>query len=468
MKLQLSKKQMNIICGLMIAAAAAAAFIASVGWSPANTPDEMMRYDIGRFIVNNHRLPWGDEPELITVWGFNYSFSPYLPTILGALFSQIAAFFTEDFTIGLIAFRQVSVLSLIGIGAYAVMISRQVFKRQGTQLLFLSFSLFLPQILFLASYFNNDLPSVFLGYGIVYFWISGTKEGWSWKRCIGLAILLGMLTITYFFAYGYILGSVILFLYSDWKQEKDRTVFWKKTGLIVLIAFLIGGWWFIKNAIFLPGDFFGFRATKLYGELYGNWDEISQATFIPAEEGMGVLDMIFKPSPFGSVWWDISLQSYIGLFQTMNILMPFYIYKMYYAALFIPALIGAVLFIISWKKLDGEARLLNLMLWMTLILPVLFSIYNSYTDNYQPQGRYILSNLCPLMLMCTAGYNWIQSQLERLAGWLLKRPKDRPVWLPVCSAAAFCFMIMGIYALYRYNWPTILEQWPFVTGLLGL
>ena len=70
---------------------------------------------------------------------------------------------------------------------------------------------FLPQFVFLSCYVNNDSFAVFTVALIIYFWIRGMKSAFCKKDCIGLGAGCGLCALSYYNAYAYLLGSILLF-----------------------------------------------------------------------------------------------------------------------------------------------------------------------------------------------------------------------------------------------------------------
>ena len=76
------------------------AFMLYFIWSccqPYNSaPDEGMKYDICKYIVNNNTLPHGGDPQIRNeIWGISYGFTPILAYMICALFMKIVMFFTR-------------------------------------------------------------------------------------------------------------------------------------------------------------------------------------------------------------------------------------------------------------------------------------------------------------------------------------------------------------------------------------
>ena len=82
----------------------------------------------------------------------------------------------------------------------------------------------------------------------------------------------------------------------------------------------------------------------------------------------------------------------------------------------------------------------SLCMVLTMIIPVALSIYYSYTSDFQPQGRYIMSLLIPLMLFTTIG-------IETILRWIFK-DKTAAVFAIILAAgltAVAAYVFFGVY-----------------------
>ena len=148
-----------------------------------HAPDEYMRIQIPFWIVSHGALPNGDEHELLNpIWGFSYGFTPYLPSLFASLFIKIASVFTENNQILLAASRFVSVLSITITWYVCCKIADRIIKTYACRILFSFMCCGLPQLIFLGSYFNNDMFGVMCSALIGFGWLRGDQDGWNVKR----------------------------------------------------------------------------------------------------------------------------------------------------------------------------------------------------------------------------------------------------------------------------------------------
>lgn len=420
-------------------------FVFYYAWSlilpPNVAPDETMRYKIPAFIYQYGALPHGADPLVRDpLWGISYGFTPILPQIISAGFMKIAGLFTADEFALLMAARMVSVLCATATVWIAVKISGELLKG-AFRWLFVILIAFLPQFSFLGSYVNNDCFAVFSTAVIFYAWVTGLKYKWPVKSCALLGIGMGLCAMSYYNAYGWLLASIILFFVSNlamdrarWKDRRFRVKLYVAAGLFAAIA----AWWFIRSYIIYDGDFLGLNITEHYKELYAI-DELKPSNAPTVQEqGVSVVGMLWNMK-----WAATTYYSFIGIFGSMSVLIPGWIYKIY-AAVFLAGMAGCVVrFIRFIRERDvnkGKKWLMGLCMVLTMIIPVALSIYYSYTSDFQPQGRYIMSLLIPLMLFTTIG-------IETILRWIFK-DKTAAVFAIILAAgltAVAAYVFFGVY-----------------------
>lgn len=377
-----------------------------------DAPDEDMRYMIPQYIYTHNALPTGDEPELIHhIWGFSYALYPYLASIISAFFMKLASLATSDPTVLLLAARFTSVLAGTAFVFLVFKIGELLFRKKESVLLFAVLCSFLPQFLFLCSYQNNDSLALFSIALIFYFWLRGYRDQWKLSSCIGLGIGCGICALSYYNAYGYILCSIPVFLISMRMFRKQKKEILKKFILILGIAFLVGGWFFVRNAVLHDGDFLGRETIAEQGEMYAE-DEFKPSQHeTPAKEGLSFGETFFhfdfnegSKEPYSN-WIQNTIYSFIGVFSFLTLFMDLPVYLTYIIFL----TLGFLLFCIfgirkNWWK-NKEKRLWMIIGFLCILIPLGMSLYNSYYSDFQAQGRYLMPALIPLMMMITSGYD---------------------------------------------------------------
>ena len=365
------------------------------GWSlvflnPYYGPDEMMRYDVPLYIFNNNALPFGGEPELIhPYWGTSYGFSLTLPYFLNVLFMKLVSLFTLNSNAIWVAARFTSVLSGLGIAYFSICITKRITNMPTRWFFIIPMSL-TPQIVFISSYINLDSFSLFTVVFLIYIWLVGMQNNWNIRSCIWFGIGLGLCLVSYQFAYPFVLGS--FFLYCVWHIVHRKQVTFKRFilhGLIIVgVVFLVSGWYFIRNAYLYNGDIFAINASKPYAEMYAAQEQKPSFKHTYRVQGYSVPGMLKN-----SNWVDMTLKSVFYILGGMNWLAPQIVYKCLKIAVVL-AIIGCLYGLIVKKYKFKNDYLIALMLMaFSSALVVCLSLYYSWSGDYQPQGRYIITVL---------------------------------------------------------------------------
>lgn len=373
-------------------------------------PDEYMRYDVAEYIFSYHRLPAGYAEEIRNpIWGFSYAFTPYLPSVIAAGLMRIVSFFGGSGTVLIIASRFGNVLAATGCTALAFKIGRKMFSGWDSSLMYTAGIGVLPQFVFLAAYLNNDIPAVFASMLILLSWLVGRERHWDHKSCILLEIGISLCALTYYNAYGWILCSILYFVVT---VLRDQTLRQKgkhlvlRGGLIAGVVLLLAGWFFIRNAIIYDGDFLGMKTSLEYGEMYAQ-EEYKPSNRVTFEnEGKSLRAMLDETE-----WLEDSVDSFFAVFGYMNILVSQKYYDFYRLLLRI-GILGFLWGCIR-KKAKGNGLLYGCCIACTII-PVVLSAINSYSSDYQAQGRYFMPALPAVMLLVTQGYRWLEDELSFL------------------------------------------------------
>lgn len=387
----------------------------SVSAKAATGPDEAMKYDVCKYIAVNGHLPHGGDPSIRNgIWGTSYGFTPLLSYIISAVFLKIVYLFTEDAQSLYIAVRFTSVLCITGMTAMVIRIGHLLFEKRNSRWVFIILTTLLPQVLYLGSYLNNDSFALLTISIIIYAWIRGMREHWDVKSCVLLAVGIGLCALSYYNAYGYILCSIPLFFFSYRKSGKAResTIrMWKMAGLIAGIAFLIAGWWFIRNAVIYQGDFLGLTTSNQYAEKY------AQAAFKPSlRPNPNHLGWSFYEMLISNNWIRDTLMSFVGLLGTTGLPMLGKIYKCIWVVILLGYL-GIAAMVIKREK-SRNSRILLVIFALSIVIPIGLSFYHSYWIDFQPQGRYLMPMLIPFMYFSVTGLEYIFEKFPEKVKWI--------------------------------------------------
>ncbi len=398
------------------------------------SPDEPMRYRICQYLYENHALPphGGDSSIRDAAWGYSYAFFPILPQMIGALFMTITSWFSKNAFALLMAARMVSVLSGVGTAWFALRIGQKFWGKTTLKWLFTVLVTMLPQFVFLCSYVNSDSFAVFATSIIIYSWLLGLESGWSYGSCITMAVGIILCALSYYDAYGAILASILLLganILLWWKNRGKRRELIKKSMLIAGLVLLGISWWFIRNAVLYQGDLLGFSTSEAYSQRYAVDFLKPTNRQVPSRVGDSMWDML---TAWG--WIKVTGISFIGCFGYMNIPLKIWMYFIY-AAVVATGIVAVVWLLVKQKRKrhnlrtteeagtevwegftgsDWGNRMWIAALLLTAVVPNLLNLSHSYYVDFQPQGRYSMPMLLPLMYFVTLGWQYIARKRGRL------------------------------------------------------
>lgn len=261
----------------------------------------------------------------------------------------------------------------------------------------------LPQFVYISTYINNDSLALFGTAVIVYMWICGNETGWSYKSCVGLALGIVVCTLTYFNSYGFILCSIVFLFGSLFLQKKPVKEIAAKSLLIAGLVLLLTSWFFIRNYLLYDGDFLGMKISTEYAEMYAIDSLKPSMRQTPYHMGQPLTEMFFGESG----WFAVSWKSFVGVFGYMAVYMLQWQYYFYAGIFWISA--GGFFFRKKRKVRKSGEWLFTGVMAAAGAIPFALSLYNSYYSDYQPQGRYLMPMLIPLMYFVTRG---LQNILE--------------------------------------------------------
>lgn len=258
----------------------------------------------------------------------------------------------------------------------------------------------------------------------------------------------GICALSYYNAYGFILLSVMLFIVSNILNKVSFKEIIKKGLIISAIAFVIAGWWFIRNAVIYNGDFLGLSTEKEYAETYAMPEYKPSLIETPQRKGVSLWYMLQVMD-----WGINTYLSFIAVFGYMNILCNYKIY-VFFSLIFIAGGIGALfafkkLFIYNKEKnKDKQKILLNFTFVFAIIIPIILSLYYSYFSDFEPQGRYIMPMLIPFIYFVVYGINNIVEKFTSIK--VIKEKKYTNVIKNILIAVLCALIIIAcLYCLFK-------------------
>ena len=430
------KKHKKLILGIFLIFVFSYFLIWTVSQPFNKCPDEGMKWKICKYIAKHGSIPQGGNEEIREPdWGISYAFQPILTYMIGGVFVKIASFFTNDKFALVVAARLVSTISMTVSVYFVVKIAQKLLKGI-YKYLFIVIIVFQPITAFLASYINNDSTAVLATTMIIYLWILGLESNWKTKHCILLGLAVGFCALTYYNAYGYILCSALICLSSAILNKMDAKEIAKKALIVASVAFVVAGWWFVRNAILYDGDILGTKTQNEYGNKYAMEQYKPSARKTPENSNESLWHMLDDDA-----WIHITTRSFVGMFGYQNILMSNKIYYAYFCIWIIGG-IGCLLKfkeLFIYKKEEKNKYLLNYTFVIAIIIPIILSIIYSYTSDFQPQGRYIMGIIIPFTYFIVNG---IQAVLEKF----IKSEKIRKAIIVVLMLLIIVISFKAIFA----------------------
>lgn len=434
-------------------------------------PDEINRFKVVNFICRNGRLPHGADPEVILDgYGASYAFQPILTYIIQGFLLRFLKLFTADGYVLLLAARMVNVMFGVLMAYYVRRIAKEAWKNPYLQWVFSIMIVFLPQNIFIHSYVNTDSMAMLSVSIIFYVLLRAQRTEYKRNDCILLSVGIILCAMSYYNAYGIILAAIIIFtvnhvhygirresqavgksLWIDYKPMLQKGAF---IAGIVLVGI---GWWFVRNGILYDGDIIAMNARRECAIQTAAADYNPLTRFTYQNSGTPLREMLFSTG-----YITLLRDSFIAMFGPMLIPTHGLIY-IFYKRLWIVSCLAAFLpvrrFIslfrgkkaYEWENERSESRKSRITFTVGMALfgavTIGLSIYYSYTWEYQPQGRYILPVLIPLMYLVTLGIQKICVLLSGVyaAGRL------------ICLAVMAYVMLAFAYSLFDRFIPYYLE-----------
>jgi 4-amino-4-deoxy-L-arabinose transferase-like glycosyltransferase len=311
-------------------------------------------------------------------------------------------------------------------------------RRRGTALAAAALVAFNPMFLYMAGAINNDVIAAFSGAAVLYacirLWRSPGGLTWRWGLMMGG--LYGLALMSKFNLAAVLLIIEVTLTWIAWRRKQWRQWVVMNLGLI-LAAFVVAGWWFVRNQV-------------LYGEPTG---------FVEVTELWGVRD---PRQSFGLAVSEIpyAWTTFWGRFGFGQIPLPEIIYD---GLLWLTTagLIGAVIGFI--RRQSDRFVLFLLTLDVILFLAVLFNYM--LVSPAGPNGRFFFPGLATLAGLIAYGLGQLKNIVT---GFLIQQWHDVEVRK---FGMAFPFLLCGsmaalaLVALFGYLAPAYAKPPHFAENL---
>ncbi len=294
-----------------------------------------------------------------------------------------------------------------------------------------------PQVIYIYSYANSDAWGLSISIFFFLFILTAKIETGSIRYAITSGVLVGLLLLskeTFWLSLSW--GSVLAGAKYFEKTKNNASKLSFNQGVIFFAVFAI-----IVFLIITP-------LKIIYPATQGNWhtktEEMREIrswnAYKPSNPIAAGYRLATKNEPISTImknqyWFKTSMMSFYGLFSHMTIVLPNWIYV---SALSI-ALLNIALTIsttwLKWSRLDLMTKVLVVFAPLSIFLNIAASVYNSWTYDFQPQGRYLFSSLIPfaILLAGTVAVENKWSIIFRMVSWLV--------------GYALCLYVLATYAI---------------------
>ena len=442
--------------GAALASALALVCLAGAWLLPMDQcPDEYARMLLPQWIVSTGTLPTGNELEtIIPLWGFSYALRPYLPAIASAGFMRLALLVTPSEHVQLFAARIPSVICAVLLFVFCLRLGRRIFRHRESALSFATLVCFLPQVVFLGMYQNNDLPAITAVAATVLCLVRGRDRSWDVPSTVLLGVAISAVALTYYYAYSWIIGAVVFCVASFLRDETipNKPRFLARRVLLVLaVVVLLAGWHFVRTALNQGGDFLGLASETTSRErMSAQGFELHEPLSLRAQGYSFAEFLAYKNGSFAL----LTMWSFVGLFGYMDLVLPGWLYDAYAVLIGAGLVFGAVAAIrvrlarsargASDANRTGQGLLLLAML-ISCVITVALHAWTSYARDFQPQGRYVITLILLVAYVIVYGLDSIGAFAPAPRGRHAKAEQTGPAW-PALALAAIWIVLFVVSA----------------------
>lgn len=383
-------------------------------------PDEHHHFLAAQYYINNWLPPAIGEPSVahtysvygnsrLDTWGIEY----FLAGKVGYLFKPMVDEYiaTRFFNVALF-FILLAVFSLRS-------------RMDKAQLIPIALLLITPQIWYIFSYTNNDTFPLFLSVLIVseiiyqHSYLNHFLKSQSvlqfWQGGVLFGIFLGILLLSKQNYYTFLLFIVMWLIYTatTLQQESNsllkiaisKNLMLKHSFIIIVMLLVFLARFTLDIAVNGESSFSSQWAMNLIigssaksnNKLSAYREKIAAYPFKTSTAkndlsktyyGSYLKDKGLKYSELFSKWhWhEISFKSFVGIYNYMSLSAPPFYYNI--MAILLSTFILYLIISIILSR-DGKLLILMLMALLSIALTIFISTYNSWVNDFQPQGRYL-------------------------------------------------------------------------------
>lgn len=391
--------------------------------SPNSSPDEGMRILIPQYMYENHSLPTGYEPSVI--YGVGYWSYAFYPQFLGSIISAFCMFvfsaFTHEPNTLIFAARLSSVLFGVITVCFFGKTIELLFKHQKHKQLYAYIGMLLmafwPQVAFLSGYVNNDIVGLAGVSIIVYACMSAFRDSWRISNAALLGIGMTVCLLGYINSCGFVLFAGMYFVITLYAQLRNQS--FKKIAALfavtAVIPLVLAGPFYLRNAHIHNGDFLGMKTFK---QRTASWEQIYKIDL--QRNYQDVIGGGMKSFVLNRSYKKQQFNSFIATFGAMNIV-PKPAYTNIFKGVVLISLFGVVMVGVRYVRAafregvstvcTSAAFKVGVFLLGSSITTIALSVYYTLRIDYQPQGRYVIYIVVPMLMAFLYGIHYIISKI---------------------------------------------------------
>jgi len=340
-------------------------------------PDEYQHYGMNvDFMIKNHRLPVSGKDDLADLkrcrdnqYGkvpcmYSYQFYPGFNYVVSAITSKAGG------AVGVGGYTGARIASVLWGVLFINMLYllARIFVKQSYALLFVVAIGFIPQVIFTASYVNQDIHSLAIATTLVYSsvaYLHAHKQKVRWLFYLSFGLL-------FVAKYNYFVTALVplALLARTWWRDRQLKPVCTQLLWLAGAALLLSGFWYVRNLI-------------LYHDPLGQQFILREMSkYHPLGHGWSLFDVRSYELLFRFDFFDTLFKSFFATFGYMLV----YIEGVYYAIMKLALVAGSGLLV--WQGSKKHRWMLTATAGFVFVC-LMQVIANSFIYDFQPQGRYM-------------------------------------------------------------------------------
>ena len=271
----------------------------------------------------------------------------------------------------------------------------------------------LPQVIYVYSYANSDAWALSCSLLLLVYALAQRRPLSSLPKALLLGLLTGLVLLSKLTVWIAIPLAAAVIGYRMWRD-------WRAADKPKARPYLLNAAAALAACLLVSAPILIVYPLSQGGDLSARRNEVREARAIagykPSDPYAPLYRLRAKGASFGRIlfdrhWWAKSAKSFYGLFGYLDVPSPGWVYV---TALAAGAVNGLLSLVVVWRNRESLPDELRLVLGLAPLVVagvVGASMFNSWTGDYQPQGRYLFVAIVPLAL-------WLWGLLPWEGVWL--------------------------------------------------